>query len=59
MPSKADYKAISGSYQLHLDSANSIIQRLELDKLPEDVKSLVDQVELLQKLTDVYKKAGE
>jgi len=59
MPSKADYKAISGSYQLHLDSANAIVQTLELDKLPEEVRLLVNQIELLQKLTDVYKKAGE
>ena len=59
MPSKADYIAISGSYQIHLDKAQSIIEKIELDKAPEEVKQLVDQVELLQKLTDVYKKAGE
>jgi len=59
MPSKADYTAISGSYQIHLDRAQALIKNIELEKMPQDVKELIEQIELLQKLTDVYKKAGE
>ena len=59
MPSKADYTAISGSYQIHLNEAQALIKDIDLAKMPDEVKQLVKQVDLLQKLTDVYKKAGE
>jgi len=35
MPSKADYIAISGSYQIHLDKAFVHIKNIELDKIPQ------------------------
>ena len=59
MPSNAFYGAISGSYQLHLDEVRELINQIDLSKAQDEVKQLVAHFERLQKLTDVYRKAGE